>query len=494
MEERSINRGEVWWVSVDDSIGGEQQTGRPALVVSTNGTSAINNAYTVAYITKGGFASPVMPAVIYGGVKHRVLCNQLRTLDGSRFTKRVTTVSNTDMARISGALASALGLQPPVKQEEVETPMVDDTDLQMELALYKRMYRKTLDQLVDLRIEMDMAKRMSVASEVIEEEPEVIEEEVVEEEPPAVEPEPLRIFRKEVELNSCTIDDLQSIGINEDTAIRLIEGRPYKKVEDVRTVDGVTSMLYSLLRQVAKVEPPVAAVVEVVETRREYTWEEFKKLPVSEQKEYLDYHRNELGEKESEIADGLSVKLATWYNYTSDRPVLRKTQIKREPTAKVVTPVEGVKVNINTATAKELMEKLGMAKDYAYAITRHRKMHGLFGDIEELLLVDRFSKNKYEEYKEHLTVTDVVAEEQPEEPEKPKSPVGEGITPAPVVKCNVNTASPFELQQAGFTKKQSFHIVHSRKNKGPFYDIDELSNVDGIKKKDIRKLRDVLEV
>jgi competence ComEA-like helix-hairpin-helix protein len=165
-----------------------------------------------------------------------------------------------------------------------------------------------------------------------------------------------------------------------------------------------------------------------------------------------------------------------------------KKKKKPEPSTVVCEIEPGVKLNINTATANDLMEKLGMKRDYAYAITGYRRKHGLFKDIEELLLAERFYKPAYERYKDYLTVTDEVAEEPP----KPK--MGMKTTPAPVVKYNVNAASAYELQQAGFNKNQAHKIVGSRKRNGPFYEIEDLLKIDGIKKKDIRKLRPVLEV
>lgn len=487
MKERTINRGEVWWISVDDSIGSEQQTGRPVLVLSGDALNQKHGVYVAAYLTSSKTPEACRPVVYINGQERRVICNQIRTLDRLRFTKYMCTLSNDEMTKVLRALSAVFQL--PVAPGRIEyTEELEDNeellDLRVERDMYKRMYASVLNQLVDLRIEMDMAKRVVA----VEEEPPVVEVAEVVEEPepkPEVE-EPPRILRKEVELNTCEMSDLLDIGVNEDVATRLIEGRPYKKIEDIRTVDGLTSMMYAVLSQVVKVvvveEPPVVVVEEQPEVP-EYTWDEFRKLPMSEQKKWVDYHRNELGEKETELAASLSVKVGTWYNHTSDNPELLRGGKKRVA-AKVAETPTGGKVNINTATAKEFMEKLGMSKDYAYAITRHRKQNGLFGEIEELLLVDRFSKNKYEEYKAYFTLTDEVVEEQPEPPKKPEEPK----------KLDINLASRYELMQVGFNKTQAAKIVHSRKHKGPFRSIDDLLDVESVKQKDVRKLRDLLEV
>lgn len=486
MEQRIISRGDVYWVTVDDSVGGEQQTGRPALVVSAKAAGELNGTHTVAYLTTGGTASPFMPQVMVNRRKNRVLCNQIRTLDQSRFTSYLCTLTNDEMRRVTGALAGALCIPNyPGAVAESEESAESTEELRTELEMYKRMYERVLDQLVELRIEVDTAKRMVFVEDAVVEEPS--------EEPEPEEAEPPKIMKKTVELNSCDMNDLIDIGVNEDVAVRLIEGRPWKRVEEIRTVDGLTSMMYAVLSHVftveaeAEVEVPEVPTVKAV---REYTWEEFKTLPESTQLLYLDYRRNTLGEKESDIARSFDVKAQAWYNFTNKHPALLRNGKKpqKTTTAEVVAVPDGAMVNINTATAKELSEKLGMPMKDAYSITGHRKKHGLFGDIEELILVNRFTKNKVEMYRDHICVVDavedvVVVEEPPQK-----------ITPAPVVKVNINTASQYELQQAGFTKAQAAKIRYSRNKDGPFREIEDLLEIDGIKKKDIRKLRDVLEV
>ena len=494
MEERSINRGEVWWISVDDSVGGEQQTGRPVLVLSSDTLNQKHGVYVVAYMTSSKIAEPCRVPVRVNGLEKRVICNQIRTLDSARFTKYMCTLSNDELTRVLRAMAGVF--QIPVSPGKIEYTESDDetierrveiTEAQVEATMYKRMYEKVLDQLVDLRIEMDMMRRRETA---VVEEPEVIEEQPEEVVEPEVIEEPPKILGKAVEINTCEMEDLLGIGVNEDVAIRLIEGRPWKKVEDIRTVDGLTSMMFAVLKEVITVtvaEPPKP----VVKAVKDYTWDEFKNLNEKLQLLYLDYHRNTLGEKEGQIAEHLGVKTQLLYNYTHKHPALLRGDPKPQKNPKkslfTLTEIEvpeGAMVNINTASAKELSAQLGMPMKDAYSITGHRNKHGLFGDIEELLLVNRFSQSKFEMYRDHICVKDVA----------PTVEVKREITPTPVVKYNVNTASPHDLQKAGFNKTQAFKIVHTRKMKGPFYELDDLLDVDCIKKKDVRKLRDVLEV
>lgn len=59
---------------------------------------------------------------------------------------------------------------------------------------------------------------------------------------------------------------------------------------------------------------------------------------------------------------------------------------------------------------------------------------------------------------------------------------------------NVNTANVYKLMEVGFSKTIAGRIVHHQKNCAPFRDIEELLEIDGVKKGDLRKLRDKLEI
>ena len=61
-------------------------------------------------------------------------------------------------------------------------------------------------------------------------------------------------------------------------------------------------------------------------------------------------------------------------------------------------------ININTATAKELTQLPGIAKNLAYRIVAHRKRHGYFTHWEELLEVKEFLADSLDELKTRATV------------------------------------------------------------------------------------------
>lgn len=88
------------------------------------------------------------------------------------------------------------------------------------------------------------------------------------------------------------------------------------------------------------------------------------------------------------------------YKLLEKQVCVNEVPVKEEP-PKVET-VE--KVNINTATAKEIMDGLGVGKFYAYCITSHRNQNGNYGSVEELSDVKRLAKDFVERFGDKMTV------------------------------------------------------------------------------------------
>lgn len=62
------------------------------------------------------------------------------------------------------------------------------------------------------------------------------------------------------------------------------------------------------------------------------------------------------------------------------------------------------RININTATTKELTQLPGIAKNLAYRIANHRKRHGYFTHWEELLEVKDFPAESLAEIKQRASI------------------------------------------------------------------------------------------
>jgi competence ComEA-like helix-hairpin-helix protein len=87
-------------------------------------------------------------------------------------------------------------------------------------------------------------------------------------------------------------------------------------------------------------------------------------------------------------------------------PGIEETQIKYTP-RQPKEPSEqytGEKVNINTAKAEEIHEKIGLNKSVCYYITGYRKKNGPYKSIDELLNVPRFTEYHLKYYGPRLEV------------------------------------------------------------------------------------------
>lgn len=247
-----ILRGEVYWVCLDDSIGCEEKTGRPGVVVSANGLNEKIEGVTIAFTTQQSFASPTRPSIAdpQGG-RMRVLCEQLRTVDVSRLSRYMFTLDNSEMIRVTGALACALCTPIPKNEPKSIIPENDDkiASLRCESDMWRRMYEKVMDQLAEMRIAADSVQKEKAVVKSALVEPDIgYEDEVV----PTKKPKKEKTVWSGVKVNINTVPSAReltrSTGINLRTAGEIIRVRsvvgPYKSVEDLLALEhfGKTAM------------------------------------------------------------------------------------------------------------------------------------------------------------------------------------------------------------------------------------------------------------
>lgn len=83
----------------------------------------------------------------------------------------------------------------------------------------------------------------------------------------------------------------------------------------------------------------------------------------------------------------------------------RQRQKPESPSPREIKPRFGGKVNVNTATAKEIAEFTGMNLTVAYSICGTRKRENIrFEKLEDLLVCKRFEKSHLEKYRDVLEV------------------------------------------------------------------------------------------
>lgn len=106
-----MNRGEVYWVNLDPTVGSEIQKKRPCVLLGAN---PINQARRTVVVVPLSSAGPVRPpltvAVRCLGRAAVAVCDQIRAVDKSRLLERAGEVSDEDLRAIEDGLRQSLCL------------------------------------------------------------------------------------------------------------------------------------------------------------------------------------------------------------------------------------------------------------------------------------------------------------------------------------------------------------------------------------------------
>lgn len=112
-----MRRGEVYWAELEPRSGSEQRGRRPVVVVSHDGFNSIPTWRSVVVVPLSTSTIRTGPTAIAltsgaGGLTKAsiALCHQVTTLDRAKLTRRIGSLSPTDLERLSGGLRAALDL------------------------------------------------------------------------------------------------------------------------------------------------------------------------------------------------------------------------------------------------------------------------------------------------------------------------------------------------------------------------------------------------
>lgn len=142
-----IRRGEIFYIKKAETIGHEQEAGRPAIIVSNDIANERSGTAEVVYLTTQPKRDLVTHVIIRAtGRESTALCEQITTVSGARIGEYVGTCSHAEMEAIDRALLMSLGIELASAEYDALKEPVQNT-VEIERDIYKRLYEQLVDKM-----------------------------------------------------------------------------------------------------------------------------------------------------------------------------------------------------------------------------------------------------------------------------------------------------------------------------------------------------------
>lgn len=106
-----IQRGEVWWVDFNPSVGGETQKIRPAIIVSNNSSNKMLNRVQVVPTTSNtAKCFPCEAYVEIDGKVGKAMADQVTTISKLRLKTKIGKISSQNLLEVERAIKVQLDL------------------------------------------------------------------------------------------------------------------------------------------------------------------------------------------------------------------------------------------------------------------------------------------------------------------------------------------------------------------------------------------------
>ncbi|MDA2920259.1 type II toxin-antitoxin system PemK/MazF family toxin [Desulfobacterota bacterium AH_259_B03_O07] len=106
-----MNRGEVWWINFDPSVGGEIKKKRPATILSNDVSNKyLNRIQAVLLSSNIDRLYPREAYVTLNINQNKAMADQLTTVSKSRFVNLVGKISTSEMRNVEKPIIVQLGI------------------------------------------------------------------------------------------------------------------------------------------------------------------------------------------------------------------------------------------------------------------------------------------------------------------------------------------------------------------------------------------------
>lgn len=148
-----IRRGEIYYIMRGESCGSEQESGRPAIVVSNEHNNRYSEMAEVVYLTTQPKKDMPTHVIIEAtGQTSTALCEQIHTVSSERIGDWRATCSEDEMKAVDAALLVSLGIpieKVPSDDETYTAHLLGEINKkESELKVYKSLYNELLEKLV----------------------------------------------------------------------------------------------------------------------------------------------------------------------------------------------------------------------------------------------------------------------------------------------------------------------------------------------------------
>lgn len=103
-----VNQYEIYWVSLDPTIGSEIKKTRPCLIISPNVSNNYLNTVLIAPLTSTIRKFPMRMAVVIENKKGQIAFDQIRCIDKKRIGSKIAGLKRTDQNIVKNILKEYL--------------------------------------------------------------------------------------------------------------------------------------------------------------------------------------------------------------------------------------------------------------------------------------------------------------------------------------------------------------------------------------------------